>query len=105
MGVAVREVQDMASKPLLVIELSGNFDYGVNREFLNIFKNREDLSSLPIRVDFTNVAHIDSAALGMLLMLREKAGGTESNVTISGCNSNLKKIFGAAHFDRLFHFV
>lgn len=105
MGATVHEVMEEASLRGLIIELSGNFDYEVNREFLTIFKNRDDLVSMPVRVDCALVEHIDSSALGMLLMLREKAGGTESDITISGCNPNLKKIFNAAHFDRLFKFT
>ncbi|MBF0428381.1 MAG: STAS domain-containing protein [Magnetococcales bacterium] len=105
MGITVREVQEPESECVLMIDLSGTFDYEVNREFLTIFKNRDDLKSMPIIINCSLVQHVDSAALGMLLMLREKAGGVDSNVTIVGCNTNLKRIFGAAHFDRLFKFA
>ncbi|MBF0126110.1 MAG: STAS domain-containing protein [Magnetococcales bacterium] len=105
MGVLVREVREGASSGTLIIELSGKFDYQVNREFHGAFKNLDNLPALPVVVDCSAVEHIDSAALGMLLMLREQAGGNASKVTICGCNANLKKIFAAAHFDRLFKFA
>ena len=46
--------------------------------------------------------YIDSSALGMLLLLREHAGNESSNITIEGCNDDIKKIFSISNFEKLF---
>ena len=48
------------------------------------------------------VEYVDSSALGMLLMLRERAGGEKADINIVNLNSDLKKIFSTANFHKLF---
>jgi HptB-dependent secretion and biofilm anti anti-sigma factor len=49
-------------------------------------------------VDMTHTSYIDSSALGMLLMLRDRAKET----TIVGPNEDVRAIFDIARFDQVF---
>ncbi|MFH6569337.1 STAS domain-containing protein, partial [Pseudomonas kulmbachensis] len=45
---------------------------------------------------------LDSSALGMLLLLREYAGGDESDIRVVNSNPDVRKILGTSNFDQLF---
>ena len=45
---------------------------------------------------------MDSSALGMLLLLRERAGGDRAAIEITHCSPEIRKIFAVSNFDRLF---
>jgi len=47
--------------------------------------------------------YLDSSALGMLLLLREHAGGESSNIRISKASPEVKKILEVANFEKLFN--
>ena len=42
-------------------------------------------------------------ALGMLLLLRDHAGGDGSNIRIINCNPDVKKILAISNFEQLFN--
>jgi anti-anti-sigma regulatory factor len=46
--------------------------------------------------------YLDSSALGMLLLLRDHAGGDSANVQITKCNQDVKKILTISNFEQLF---
>jgi len=46
--------------------------------------------------------YMDSSALGMLLLLRDHAGGEESEVQVINTNSDVRKILAISNFDKLF---
>ena len=52
-------------------------------------------------VDFSETRYIDSAALGMLLLLGEKAGGTR-RVKLRNASGQPKEALEQANFQRLF---
>jgi anti-anti-sigma regulatory factor len=45
---------------------------------------------------------MDSSALGMLLLLREKLGGQSSKIEFVNVNEEVMKILKVAKFDQLF---
>ncbi len=51
----------------------------------------------------TDAEYMDSSALGMLLLLRERAGGDNAQIDIVNCNPGPEKILKAANFNRLFN--
>jgi anti-anti-sigma regulatory factor len=48
---------------------------------------------------------MNSAALGMLLVLRERAGGDHAKITLKGFNDSLAEILQISRFDKLFTFA
>jgi anti-anti-sigma factor len=84
----------------VVINISDRFDFNAHHDFRNIYRNEK--SDAAYTIDMSGTEYIDSSALGMLLLLREHAGNDGANITISGCNADIKKIFAISNFDKLF---
>ncbi|AMT87972.1 STAS domain-containing protein [Pseudomonas glycinis] len=85
----------------LTIAVKGRFDFGRHQEF------RESYERLPhkpesIVVDLKEATYLDSSALGMLLLLRDHAGGDESDIRVVNSSSDVKKILAISNFDKLF---
>jgi anti-anti-sigma factor len=45
---------------------------------------------------------LDSSALGMLLMLRDKMSGVNKDVSLTGVQGNVKQVLDIANFGKLF---
>lgn len=90
----------------LTIRVSGNFDFHMHREFQRAYQN---LSSSPkkYRIDLSETLHIDSAALGMLLLLRDHCLGDEDDagqckVELLNANDHVENILTVSNFDKIF---
>ena len=53
-------------------------------------------------VDLKEATYLDSSALGMLLLLRDHAGGDESDIRVVNSSTDVKKILAISNFDKLF---
>ena len=53
-------------------------------------------------VDLKDTTYLDSSALGMLLLLRDHAGGDESDVLVVHASSDVRKILAISNFEKLF---
>lgn len=87
----------------VVIKLSGRFDFNTHREFRAAYEPLVNDSAVrSVAVDFAGVDYLDSSALGMLLMLRDKLGGANKEVALSGVRGNVKQVLDIANFGKLF---
>lgn len=85
----------------LTIKIQGRFDFSAHQEFRDAYeKAKED--PLAYIVDMKETTYLDSSALGMLLLLRDHAGGDSSNIEIVNCNPDVKKILTISNFEQLF---
>ena len=55
-----------------------------------------------IEVDLAGVGYVDSSALGMLLMLRDKARMVGRPVVIAGAQGSVRQVLEIANFAKLF---
>ncbi len=88
-------------KTLLTLALAGKFDYTCHQPFQASY----DLDSSPperIVLDMLEVPSIDSSALGMLLLLRNYAGGDKADVHIINAQPDIYKLLKTCKFDELF---
>lgn len=86
-----------------IIKLSGRFDFNTHREFRSAYENVvTDAEVREVEVDFSGVDYLDSSALGMLLMLRDKASGTGKEVGFANVSGNVKQVLDIANFGKLF---
>ncbi|WP_419811800.1 STAS domain-containing protein [Bacterioplanoides sp.] len=85
----------------LVIKIDGRFDFSAHQEFRDAY---EGISATVVRytVDMAGTSYLDSSALGMLLLLRDHAGGDNANVKIVNCNQDVRKILTISNFEQLF---
>jgi anti-anti-sigma factor len=85
----------------LTIKVQGRFDFSALQQFRNAY---EKVTPKPktYNVDLKESDYLDSSALGMLLALRDYAGGDEANIKILGANPDVKKILVITKLDELF---
>lgn len=83
---------------LTTITVNGEFCFELNSEFRDAYKQAKPGSN--IIVDLENVDRMDSAALGMLVQLREHVG--ENKVKLVNPRNEIKKILEIANFGSLF---
>jgi anti-anti-sigma factor len=85
----------------LTIKVDGRFDFSAHQEFRTAYES--EVSTIDTyTVDLSATSYLDSSALGMLLLLRDHAGGDASNVKIVKCNDDVKKILTISNFEQLF---
>lgn len=88
---------------MAIVKLNGRFDFNAHREFRTAYDPLiADAGVASVLVDFSAVDYLDSSALGMLLMLRDKLGGVNKDVTLSGVKGNVKQVLDIANFGKLF---
>ncbi len=85
----------------LTISIAGRFDFSSHQEFRDSYENI-NVKPMSYTVDMNDTTYLDSSALGMLLLLRDYAGGNESKITISNANEDVKKILSISNFEHLF---
>jgi HptB-dependent secretion and biofilm anti anti-sigma factor len=85
----------------VTIYIQGRFDFSSHQEFRNAY---EKLTKTPsrFRVDLQGTSYLDSSALGMLLLLRDHAGGERADIEIVNCSQDVKKILLISNFEQLF---
>ncbi|MCR8932415.1 MULTISPECIES: STAS domain-containing protein [unclassified Pseudomonas] len=88
-------------KKKLTISVKGRFDFGRHQEFRESYE-RLDSKPESIVVDLKEATYLDSSALGMLLLLRDHAGGDEADIRVVNSSSDVKKILAISNFDKLF---
>src|SRR3989344_7285906 len=90
-----------ASSGELTIKIQGRFDFSANQEFRDAY---EKVSEEPkgYIVDMKETTYLDSSALGMLLLLRDHAGGDNAQIRLLNCNPDVRKILAISNFEQLF---
>lgn len=88
----------------LTIRVSGRFDFSAHQEFRTCY---ESASSDVARyvIDMAEATYLDSSALGMLLLLRDYAGGDSAHIRIENANPDVRKILTISNFEQLFDIV
>jgi len=86
-----------------VVKLQGRFDFNSHREFRECVDGILPLASIQeISVDMGGVDYLDSSALGMLLMLRDKARGNSKEVSLVNCKGAVRQVLDIANFSKIF---
>jgi anti-anti-sigma factor len=83
----------------LTIHVEGRFDFNCHQQFRRAYEG-SGISPTEYVVDLRGTEYIDSAALGMLLVLRESAGS--ATVRITNSRPAVRKILQIANFNTLF---
>lgn len=86
-----------------VLALQGRFDfsqYSAFKEEQTRVLDHTDVKKIVL--DFHGLQYMDSAALGVLLVLLDRAKETGKSVSIRRANGVVKEILDVAHFDRMF---
>ncbi|MGM0450916.1 MAG: STAS domain-containing protein [Pseudomonadota bacterium] len=90
----------------ITLSLAGQFDFNAYTDFKP--KQTEALDTQGVQqivLDLGKLDYLDSAALGTLLLLREKAQDRNIEIVIKGATGVVQEILEIAHFQRMFRFV
>ena len=98
MAVSSRVSGDGAT---VIINISGRFDFSSHQDFRKAYESLSQ-PNIGYVIDMSNAEYLDSSALGMLLLMREHAGGDQANIKISNCRPQIKNILKVANFAKLF---
>lgn len=83
--------------------LNGRFDFSSHREFRSACDEVLQAPEIKeIEADFSRVDYLDSSALGMLLLLRERAQNANLKVALTNCTGLVQQVLDVANFQRLF---
>lgn len=86
-----------------VLRLAGRFDFKAHREFRDAVDSLlAQAGNRPLQVDLGEVSYLDSSALGMLLMLRDKAKAANKDVALVGVKGSVRQVLDIANFSKLF---
>lgn len=85
----------------LTIVIDGRFDFSSHQVFSQSYESLEQAPEQFI-IDMSSTTYLDSSALGMLLLLRDFAGGDQARISVINCNEDVKKIFSISNFEQLF---
>ena len=85
----------------LTISIKGRFDFGSHQAFRDAYERFYKVPEIYV-VDLKHTTYMDSSTLGMLLLLRDHAGGDNAEVQVINSNSDVRKILAISNFDKLF---
>lgn len=85
------------------IHLDGRFNFDSHREFRGAYDPQLGNSAVSnLEIDLSKVEYLDSSALGMLLMLRERAQASNKKLVLRKPSASVAQILDIANFSRLF---
>lgn len=85
----------------LTIRVEGRFDFSTHQAFRDAYEH-SDPSVQRYVIDLSDTTYLDSSALGMLLLLRDHAGGDSARISVENCNSDVRRILAISNFEQLF---
>ncbi len=92
--------QVSADGKAVTIKIHGRFDFSLHQEFRQAYESCPEAARFVIDLGATE--YIDSAACGMLMVLRDSAGGDHADISIVNSNPAIKKTLAMLQFHRLF---
>ncbi|BEV71899.1 MULTISPECIES: STAS domain-containing protein [unclassified Paludibacterium] len=98
-------------KPVVKVEgnigrlvLLGQFDFNMHKDFRQASQELLDANQVTeIQVDFDQVPFLDSSALGMLLLLKERAALQKKSLALVNCHDTVQQVLEIACFNKMFN--
>lgn len=75
-----------STNDVFVITLAGNFVFSAHRNFRKAREDALKSSNISIEINMDKVEYLHSSALGMLLLLHEKANASNRKVSLTHCH-------------------
>jgi len=87
------------------VMMCGQFTFSDNLKFKQILDLLSDDGVKHMTLDFGDIDFIDSAGLGMLLLLRDACQSRNVALSITSAHGQVQKIFLISKFDQLFSMI
>lgn len=89
-----------------ILKLGGRFDFNAHSEFRAACDGALGNAAITqISIDLGGVDYLDSSALGMLLVLRDKANVAGKSLTLANAQGGVRQVLEIANFGKLFRLV
>jgi len=86
------------------IVMSGRFDFQVHRDFKDAYTPLLDNAAVhEIEVEMSRVDYLDSSALGMLMLLNERAKTVNKPIALLNTSGVVSKVLEVANFSKIFN--
>lgn len=83
--------------------MAGRFDFQAHREFKEAYsKLLDDAGVRQVEIELGKVDYIDSSALGMLMLLNERAKAASKAVALVNPSGTVAQVLDIANFKRIF---
>lgn len=92
----------------VVLKIDGRFDFNLHGEFRDAYETAlrdtmlQERDSAKFIIDMGGTDYMDSSALGMLLILRDRLGCNSDRQVIVNCSKDILEILQVSNFDKLF---
>ncbi len=97
------EISERSDHGKRILGLTGRFDFHSHRLFREVYERAlEGKDDNAIELDLSAVEYMDSSALGMLLLFKEKASMVNKNISLMNCKGMVRQILEVANFHKLF---
>jgi len=87
---------------IFTISINGRFDFNLYKDFRDSYESGLNKGNIKFIINLSQTEYMDSSALGMLLVLKERTGGDSSSIVLKNCNKEIKNILSISNFDKLF---
>lgn len=88
------------------LRLPSRFDYGHHRQFTDLYlASLENANVKSVVLDFSNVEYLDSAALGMMVLMQKRFKEKNKMTKITGATGATEEILKMANMNKIFEFV
>jgi HptB-dependent secretion and biofilm anti anti-sigma factor len=89
-----------------ILQLSGHFVFGSHKPLREACGNLlQDSATNCIQLDMSGVEYIDSSALGLLLLMRDKVDSAGKEIQIKGAQGVVLQVLEVARFGRIFEIL
>ena len=85
------------------LSLMGSFTFTDNKTFLSLLDKIEKERHLHVKIDLGKVDFIDSAALGLLLLAKDKCNRSSHTLSLQNPIGHVKEVFKISRFEELFN--
>lgn len=97
------QVNTVNNSGVVDLKLTGRFDFNSHRDFRGAYEPLiADAQVRAINVDMAAVEYLDSSALGMLLMLRDKTSAAGKGLVLVNARGAVRQVLDIANFGKLF---
>lgn len=88
---------------ICTLSISGRFTFEIHREFRKYSEQALDNPECTrLDMELSEVAYLDSSALGMLLLVKDKAAGLNKSIRLKGAHGHTLQILQTVKFDSMF---
>ncbi|MEO5363982.1 MAG: STAS domain-containing protein [Magnetococcus sp. DMHC-8] len=96
-------VSVLRSDTEIIISITGQFVFDLHRPFRAAYLHGEHTQKIRFIIDMSHVEYLDSAAIGMLLMMREETGAEDRAIIINNnARGQVGRVLSATKMERFF---